>query len=119
VSDLERAASLLTVAREALRRELAPELAGEQRYLAAMIANAMAIAARALEQGGGAEAAELEALERLYPDARSVGLDETRRCLVEELRTGKLDGVADRLVRGVLKARVQARLALSNPTYRD
>ena len=56
------AASLLETAREALRNAIASRLEGEQRYLAAMIANAMAIAARQLRNGDDTPATEAAAL---------------------------------------------------------
>ncbi|MEO1092515.1 MAG: hypothetical protein AAFX81_17985 [Pseudomonadota bacterium] len=50
-------ASLLVTARAVLRERLLPELGGERRTEAAMVANAMAIAARALTHPGPAWAA--------------------------------------------------------------
>ena len=46
MTDISDATDLIETAREALLRELIPALSGERRYLALMIANAMAIAAR-------------------------------------------------------------------------
>jgi hypothetical protein len=118
VSDALALASLLEVARERLREELAPCLDGEGRFTAAMVGNAMAIAARALRLGTVPAEAELEALRRLYPEEQRPDLDELRRRLVDDLEAGRLDGPVDRSVRAVLRARIDARLQVSNPGRR-
>lgn len=55
-------APLLDVARSLLRDEVLPALPEGQRHAALMIANALAVATRALRQGDGAEREELERL---------------------------------------------------------
>jgi hypothetical protein len=110
--------SLLEIARETLRTEIAPGLDGQGRYTAAMIGNAMAIAGRASIEGEAAASAELAALRRLFGVRAGGDLDDLRRRLAEEIRQGRFDGVAGRPVRAVLRARVEARLAISNPDYR-
>ncbi|MFG1463861.1 DUF6285 domain-containing protein [Xanthobacter sp. DSM 24535] len=55
-------ADLLAIARKTLQDDIAPHLSGDQRYQAAMVANACAIAARELETAPAAEQAEVAAL---------------------------------------------------------
>ncbi len=114
----EETAALLRTARDELRGRLMPGLAGEDRYLAAMIANCMAIAARVLERGGEAAEAERRALAVLYgPEAAALSLDALRRRLAADVRRGLFDGrerVAD--LRQALAAAVRARLAIADPS---
>ena len=92
---------LLAVARETLRQAIMPALAGEQRYHAAMIAQAIAVVERSL----AAEAGRINVA--------------TRRRLVAEIRAGQHDGAAGaRLVAQLLKPDVLARLAVSAPDHR-
>ncbi|MFG1420323.1 DUF6285 domain-containing protein [Roseixanthobacter liquoris] len=56
-------ADLLAIARRTLQEEIAPHLSGDQRYQAAMVANACAIAARELETAPAARQAEAACLE--------------------------------------------------------
>ena len=107
---------LLRTAREVLRERIAPAVPAELRFETAMVANAMAIAARAGERLPGA--AEAEGLRRLYPEAVDAPLAALRARLVADIRAGRLDGAGARLVADVLAPRVGERLALSNPEYR-
>jgi hypothetical protein len=118
VSEASELASLLEVAREVLRTDLAPALEPDGRYKAAMVANVLAIAARALRTGPLHAAAELDALRRLLPGAERDRLDPLRRRVVAEIRAGRFDGPDERVLRACLRARVEARLAISNPEYR-
>ncbi|MFW5834294.1 MAG: hypothetical protein ACOCYE_09365 [Pseudomonadota bacterium] len=54
IDDRRAMAALLTTARAVLKERLQPQLRGEGRFEAAMVANAMALAARALEEPGTA-----------------------------------------------------------------
>ncbi|HQS08452.1 MAG TPA: DUF6285 domain-containing protein [Xanthobacteraceae bacterium] len=56
-------ADLLAIARKTLQEEIAPHLSGDQRYQAAMVANACAIAAREMETAPAARQAEAACLE--------------------------------------------------------
>jgi hypothetical protein len=123
MSDRPNGAELLKIARDALTRELAAELPENRRYLALMIANAMAIAARELVLGDGADRAELTSLRMLFEDR---GLDTSEdvadrlealnRRLCAEIRTGKFDGGADEArLRDHLRRSAEARVAISNP----
>jgi hypothetical protein len=85
--------ALLDVARDALLKELLTAPAEEQRLLALMIANAMAIAARE------ADATLTE--------------DDASRDLIEAIREGRHD--SDRGLYDRLRADARARLLISNP----
>jgi hypothetical protein len=117
MSTNDRLASLLAVARDTLRSELQPGLDAGQRYTAAMIARAMAIAARALAGGAESEARQRQALAALYPEADGATLVQLERRLARELRQGRLDIGREERVRAVLLARTLARLEMANPDY--
>jgi hypothetical protein len=90
---------LLAIARETLLRDIRPQLNDEGRHAAAMIANAMAIAARALEAADES------------PDRRH------ERQLAADIRAGRYD-LRDERQRAMLeelRASVIARLRISNP----
>lgn len=110
--------NLLTEARRVLLDSLAPELAGEQKYQALMIANAMGMAIREIEQR---EQGEPEATDRLLsqflaghqlPDALSQG----EKTLARALRERRLDDT-DPDLRSVLRAMTEARLRINNPGF--
>jgi hypothetical protein len=118
------ALELLAVARETLLEAVLPALSGDTRYQALMIANAMAIAIRELTAGTARAAHELEMLEILYGDEaapRSAEEDTAARAerltrrLARDLRAGELDGGPQLGVRRLLRERLEARLAVSNP----
>jgi hypothetical protein len=123
MTDRPSGAELLKFAREALTRALVPELPEGQRYLALMIANAMAIAARELELGDGADRAELTSLRMLFeergPDTSedvADRLEAVNRRLCAEIRAGKFSGGPDEArLRNHLRRSAEARVAISNP----
>lgn len=117
MSDDDRLAAMLSIAREALRSELQPALDSALRYRAAMVGNALAIAARRLSLGEDCEAKQIQALAALYPDAGGSGLRSLERRLARELRRGRLDLEREERVRAVLLARTLARLEIANPDY--
>jgi uncharacterized protein DUF6285 len=86
-------AELLRVARASLLESLLPQLPPESHYMARMIANAMAIAARELEQPPA-------------PGAIDAGR------LAREIRDGRHDGGE---IAPLLREITRARLAVSNP----
>jgi len=88
IDDRAAMAALLATARDILQRRVRPELAGDAELDAAMIANAMALAARALERPGTAWSGR---------DVASPG------------------SVAERA--RALRPHVAARLAVTNPNY--
>jgi hypothetical protein len=123
-SEQPGALELLAVARETLLEAVLPQLSGDARYQALMIANAMAIASRELAGGAGQAARELEMLEILYGDEagpREAEEDDAARAerlgrrLARDLRAGELDGGPQLGVRRLLRERVRARVAVSNP----
>jgi hypothetical protein len=93
--DRPTGAELLDVARETLLTELLSAPKDEQRLLALMIGNAMAIAAREAEI--------------------KLGDEDVSRDLVEAIREAAHD--SDRALYERLLADVRARVALSNPKY--
>jgi hypothetical protein len=123
MTDRPNGAELLKIAREALTRELASEFPEARRYLALMIANAMAIAARELELGDGADRAELTSLRMLFrepgPDTSedvADRLEALNRRLCAEIRAGKFTrGEAEARLRDHLRRSAEARVAISNP----
>lgn len=88
-------ADLLETAAATLRAELMDALPSDRRYSAAMVASAMAIAARALR-------CPIPAPDR-----------ETDRALAAAIRAGQHDD--DPALFATLRARVNARLAVSDP----
>ena len=123
MTDRPNAAELLKIAREALTRELVAELPEARRYLALMIANAMAIAAREAELGDGADRAELTSLRVLFqepgPDTSedvADRLEALNRRLCAEIRAGTFSGGdAEARLRDHLRRSAEARVAISNP----
>ena len=123
MTDRPNGAELLKIAREALTRELVAELPEARRYLALMIANAMAIAAREAELGDGADRAELTSLRVLFqepgPDTSedvADRLEALNRRLCAEIRAGTFSGGdAEARLRDHLRRSVEARVAISNP----
>jgi len=119
-------APLLEAARSLLRDELLPALPEGQRHAALMIANALAIATRALHQGESAEREELERLAALLGlppgEERSGGatvhdrLGGDNRLLCERIRAGHADeGPWHAEVLAHLQACCRRQLVVSNP----
>lgn len=115
------ALELIDVARETLLEQVLPELEGDARYQALMIANALAIARRELASGDAAAPAELGSLRGLYEleagagEPRDEALARLEARLARDLRRGVLDGGPQYAVRRWLRARIESRLAISNP----
>ena len=93
-ADRPQCAELLAVARRTLLDELVPALPEDKRYQALMVANALAIAGRALEQPDREDPAALEVL-------------------AAAIRAGRHDG--DAVVHARLLAWAMARTAITNP----
>jgi hypothetical protein len=117
MSGEQRLADLLDVARLTLRTELQPSLDAEQRYVAAMVGNAMAIATRALASGAENRQRQQTVLAALYPELVQAALPQLERRLARELRQGGLTVDREEQVRAVLLARTLARLEIANPDY--
>jgi hypothetical protein len=121
--DSPEGAEILGMARDVLLKELLPLLPPEKKYQTLMVANAMAISGRELDQGDEAERIELRILTDLYgeepPDPASsaeriAGLNAR---LAADIRAGLFDGdEADRLRRMLLET-VVCRLRIWNPKY--
>ena len=111
-------AALLDVAQQALAQEIAPTLKGQQRYVALMVANAMGIVAREIEQ----ESAAAKAWERALARAEREGDGSLEACasqLVAAIREGRHD--ADAALHGALLETAQVasgiwKPALATPT---
>lgn len=116
MSWLDATADLLEVARATLREQVMPGLDADGRYTAAMVANALAIATRELDQGGRARVEEQVLLaEFLHQPAAT--LPELRCRLCRELRDGAALANRPDELRTLLRKVVHARLAISNPDY--
>jgi hypothetical protein len=99
-----------------------PGLEGEARYQVLMVANAMAIALREIGAGEAARTRELELLDALYgPEEPATDEDAAARVarlsarFARDLRSGELDGGPQLGVRRLLRERIEASLAVSNP----
>jgi hypothetical protein len=107
---------LLAIARQTLLDELLPQLPGNLRYQALMVANAMAIAGRECVEGEQAQAAEIQRLAELLEDAPATSAD-VHQALCRAIRQGRFDtpgGEQERLL-SALSAITRARLSISNP----
>ncbi|RKG93884.1 DUF6285 domain-containing protein [Corallococcus terminator] len=112
-------AALLAIAREVLRKELLPLLPADKVYAALMVANAMGIAERQLQQGEGPQREEQKALAALLQTEGA--LESLNREFATRIRRGDFDGddEARRLLweSTVQRVRESAPKALS--AYRD
>lgn len=129
MNNLPGASELLRIARETLLSELRPLVPAHARYALAMIANAMAIAAREAEVGDAPAAAALVRLASLYErparnlsgEALHRALAEADRELITDIRAGRFDEGSSQhnaLIEH-LCASVKARLMISNPKSLD
>lgn len=115
------AAELLRVAREKLLAQLLPLVPGQARYLARMMANAMAIAAREVDGAGGDAEEELGRIMTLMPEWKptaegEAALLEGTRALAAAIRAGRFDAAGPRKGLALhLKHTTEERLAVSNP----
>lgn len=108
-------ADLLAATREVLRQRLLPVLAGEDRYQAAMAANAIQIALRSIADAGKAEAAEQTELARITARPADTPVPELRRLLAQALRAGTMD---DLDAQSLFRPAIERRLAISSPEHR-
>lgn len=112
MNDRPTAEELLAIARTTLREVITPALPADLRYTAAMIGNAMAIAARriAADETAAAED-ELAALVTIY------GTVATPADIVRDIRAGRFDGASSEraaLLR-YLRLLARRRVAETNP----
>jgi len=123
--NLPESSELLLVARKTLLDEIRPLLGESAKYTVAMIANAMAIAAREAEAGEAPALAALARLDRIYGleprelhgQALRRALADQERQLADDIRCGRFDTRGDRrrAVVDHLRKMVIARLQVSNP----
>jgi hypothetical protein len=92
-------AALLDVAHQALTQEIAPALKGQQRYVALMVANAISIVAREIEQADKVAKAWDRALARVEREGEG-NLEVSAGRLVAAIRSGEHD--ADPALHGAL-----------------
>jgi hypothetical protein len=126
--DIPDAADLLATAREALLSEVLPALSDERRYVARMIANALAIATREHQLGADATHREIAVWRQLVdatdvPIASPAGADAAgelsglRRAVCGAIRAGRFDEPARAgMLAAALLRTVRDQLANSNPT---
>ena len=105
-------AALLDAAHQALMQEIAPTLKGQQRYVALMVANAIGIVAREIEQADRAAKAWDRALARIEQDTeRDIEASASR--LVQAIRRGEYD--ADPAMHGALLETAEVAAAIWKP----
>ncbi len=104
------AENLINLAVETLRGELQPSLPSEQRYTAAMIANALEIARREILTDG--ESARWELLDDLYPEG-----DGDMRQLAADIRSGKVNAARMPDLHQRLRATLIEELRIRNPRF--
>ena len=104
------AETLIELAVATLRTELQPGLPAEQRYTAAMIANALEIARREILAEG--ETARWDLLDELYPDG-----DGDMKRLALDIRTGKISAATRPDLHERLRAILIEELRIRNPRF--
>jgi len=107
----ETSRRLLEIAQKTYRSENLEELSGSKRYMAAMVANAMDIAARALEHEE--PAGHLAGLMENAGADGSAGLTELARAI----REGRISAATHPDLHETLLAYVRAKLEISNPRF--
>lgn len=109
---------LLAEARKVLLESLAPDLAGKRRYEALMIANAMGMAIRELEQRQQGEPGKTDQALRAYLEEKSLDNSgaEAESALATAIRERRVDG-DDPALRSVLRTLTKARLRVNNPGF--
>ena len=125
MNNLPDSGDLLAIARETLLSELRPLLPAGAGYTVAMIANAMAVAARAAEAGEKPLLDALARLERVYGGpprdlhgtALHTAVAHLEQRLSRDIRSGRFDSGDERQreLLDHLRESVTARLRISNP----
>lgn len=106
-------AELVKAVRDFLENKALPELKGHTAFHARVAANALAIAARQLEQGAAADEAELKRLRALL--GRDGSLEELNRALCRAIQ-GRLD-IGSLELRQHLEATTRAKVEIDQPNY--
>jgi hypothetical protein len=125
MNNLPAGAELLAIARELLNADIRPHVRDDARYTLAMIANAMAIAAREIEAGETPARAALARLDRLHGEgprelhgeALKQAIAAHERRLAADIRAGRYDtsDARSRAMLEHLRESVEAKLGISNP----
>lgn len=102
--------ALLNIAIETYRAEILPALGAQHRYVAAMTANALEIAARANDRSEDARVAP--ALGRIYGSEPA-----TRDRLAADIRAGRVSDATHPQLRAALGELLRAELAVRNPRF--
>jgi hypothetical protein len=112
------AADLLKMAEQGLQDHVVGKLEGEAKYHALMALRAIAIAKAELEEGAGADAAELRRIQALY-DQPVGNLAAARKRLAADIRAGRFAPGTPREVRllDALTATTAKRLRAVNIKY--
>jgi hypothetical protein len=125
--DISDAADLIATARETFLSELLPALPKERRYVALMIANVMAIAAREHRLGSDTARSEAARLRNLLTDIAhplpaavasqpSTELSALRKSVCSAIRTGLFDApMRERALLSELSHTAADWVAISNP----
>jgi hypothetical protein len=108
-------AALLDVARQTLLQEIAPGLEGGRRYAALMVANAIGIVGREIEQQSLAERAWRDALSRVAEDGADLDVSAAR--LVRAIRGGEHD--ADTALHGALQETAKVAAGIWKPSLAE
>ena len=116
--DRPNGAELLDIAGKRLIEELLPVLPAENKYSAHLVAAAMAIAMRELENGDAAETEEQIMLSDLL-GAEGLSLLDLNRRFAAELREGRFESQGPRreIALRVLRHVTLSKLGESNPKY--
>jgi hypothetical protein len=128
MQDCPSSAQLLEAACEAFTGALLPEFSGEKRYLALMVANALAIVSRDLRTSTQSLTKERERLQELFAlssskiansDALRDEVEALNRELAAEIGAGAFDapGEARDRVKAHLLETTRAKLRASNPKH--
>ena len=126
MQDRPTSSELLQAARDAFVRDLLPDITGEKRYVALMVANALAILGRDLEREASFLQEEYKRIQGLLgvslPEIKDhealwVEVENLNRQLVTQIRTGAFDEPATACARlkAHLVATTREKLAASNP----
>lgn len=104
------AETLIALAAETLKSEIAPELTSQQRYTAAMVAHALDVARREITTTD--DAAFWAVLDAVYDDGEG-----TARRLADDIRGGKVSETTNPGLGQQLRATLVAELKVRNPRF--
>lgn len=112
MKDAHTPAALVALALETYRAEIVPALPPDQRYIGAMIANALEIALRSM----GSDAEALAVVENAVLSSLGTGPAPDAAQLVQDIRSDRT-GMPDGDLRQSLLNLVEHELAVRNPRY--